>query len=258
MKGVIFMKRIVSFLVVCTLVFSILSFGAFADSGITIKVNDQLVKTDAEPFIQDGRTLVPIRFVAEKLGAKVNWNGDLEEVTMQSKGKMIKLVIGQSEAVLGDEKIKLDTKPLLKQDRTFVPIRFIAESFDCKVDWIEFTRTVNISTVKGEVKPISEVIENPKELGIDGITKAEILPANPYDLSLYTGTGGTIFIKTKGITECLALIKDGKVVETPTSYPNPDGYQYHAIKKSELKDIDYIGFYFYRKDAIKLIENPFK
>lgn len=71
------MKKIFSFLAVLTMLVSVLSGLSYAESRIEIKVNDQLVQTDAEAFIENNRTLVPIRFVAEKLGAKVDWNGDL-------------------------------------------------------------------------------------------------------------------------------------------------------------------------------------
>lgn len=100
---------------------------------------------DAQPFIvkKDSRTLVPIRFVAEDLGYKVEWDkenwfkGGKEDkkVTITNEGKTMELFIGQSYAYINGVKKKYDTKPLIDGSRTFVPLRFVSENFDCEVDY---------------------------------------------------------------------------------------------------------------------------
>lgn len=118
-----------------------------AQEDIVVRVDGNQVNfPDAKPFInEDSRTLCPIRFIAENLGAQVEWNADIKEVVITNGATVIKLTIGQNTALVNDEVITFDTKAQIVQDRTYVPLRFISEAFDMKVDWDGTTRTVSIS-----------------------------------------------------------------------------------------------------------------
>ena len=48
-------------------------------------VNEKLITLNAAPYIENGRTYVPIRFVSEALGADVKWNGTTKTVTITKK-----------------------------------------------------------------------------------------------------------------------------------------------------------------------------
>lgn len=115
-----------------------------AEENITVTVNGQTVEfTDQKPFLRDDRTLVPIRFIAESLGYEVDW--DAKENTALIDGGRIKLWIGTNRAELNGKKVTLDTSSILVNDRTMVPLRIIAETLDCTVDWLAKTRTVQIT-----------------------------------------------------------------------------------------------------------------
>lgn len=229
-----------------------------AQEDIKVLVNDKQVSfPDVKPFIdENNRTLVPVRFITEELGAKVEWNGEKQEVSITTANEEIKVTIGKDKAVVNGNEIKLDTKPILRQARTFVPLRFIGESLDCEIEWIGESRTIKISTLSNgeKIKEINEVIQNPEDLNIEGITKAQILDSNPYEFSIYENEG-TTFIKTNIIVK-LALIKDNKVMEISTPYPSGDDKYYPF--ESNIKGADYLGIYDYNNDTIKLISNPFK
>jgi hypothetical protein len=107
-------------------------------------VNDKTVKLDAPPKIINGRTLVPLRFVAEAFGASVKWNSVFKLVFITLQDKEIVLQIGTSYASVGDSKYTLDTAPIIDKGNTLVPIRFIAEAFNSSVEWDEKTKTVTI------------------------------------------------------------------------------------------------------------------
>jgi hypothetical protein len=109
---------------------------------------------DAEPFIDDnGRTQVPVRFVSEALGAEVGWEGSTKTVTISQGDKEIKIVIGKKDYTINGEKNLMDTEALLKEDRTFVPIRFVSEGLGARVEWDSAVRTVYIDTrEKGDIK----------------------------------------------------------------------------------------------------------
>jgi hypothetical protein len=115
---------------------------------------DRVNFPDAEPFIDgNGRTQVPVRFISEALGAEVGWEGSTKTVTISQGDKEINIVIGKMEYTINGEKNLMDTEALLKEDRTFVPVRFVSEGLGARVDWDPAVRTVYIDTrEKGDIK----------------------------------------------------------------------------------------------------------
>lgn len=101
-----------------------------------------------QPFINaDNKTMVPVRFISEKLGAEVGWNGDLQEVTIKDllSGKTIVLKLDSKLATVDGASIELESAATLHNGSTFVPIRFIAESLGGIVSFNEETRVVTIN-----------------------------------------------------------------------------------------------------------------
>ena len=99
---------------------------------------------DQTPIIQNDRTLVPIRFIAESLGYDVEWDS-IENAAIIDDGR-VKLWIGTDKAELDGELVTLDTSSILVNDRTMVPLRAVAETLDCTVDWLAKTKTVQITS----------------------------------------------------------------------------------------------------------------
>jgi len=91
---------------------------------------------DVKPFIdENSRTQVPIRFVGEALGADVVWDGNTKKVAITLSGRKVVLQIGnKSYEVNGQEKL-MDTVTLLKESRTFVPVRFVSEALGANVKY---------------------------------------------------------------------------------------------------------------------------
>lgn len=96
-------------------------------------VNGEVKTMDVAPFIKDGRTFVPIRAIAEIFGATVSWDNGL--ITIQRGDNTISFKIGDKEASVGNKIVKFDSAPFIKDGRTFVPVRFIAEAFGFEVKW---------------------------------------------------------------------------------------------------------------------------
>jgi hypothetical protein len=107
-------------------------------------INDKTVKLDAAPKIVNGRTLVPLRFVAEAFGAEVKWNSVFKLVIIKLGDKEIILQIGTGYASVNGVKYNLDTAPSISSGVTFVPIRFISDALNSSVEWDEKTKTVTI------------------------------------------------------------------------------------------------------------------
>ena len=121
----------------------------FANSDIGLWVKGKIVNSDVAPYIAENRTMVPIRVISENLGKIVTWNNDDKKVIVKDeKGNEFSLVINEKfmENVSSNSnlKIELDAPAVIKDERTFVPIRAIAEAFGEKVDWDNDKRVVVI------------------------------------------------------------------------------------------------------------------
>jgi hypothetical protein len=115
-----------------------------------IVINGEKSLIDAAPYIKNGRTLVPIRFISEAFGAKVDWNNATREVTIKLLDKTIILKIGSPYAIINGKQTLIDKDnlkvvPEITNGRTFVPIRFISETFGAKVEWNNETRQIRIT-----------------------------------------------------------------------------------------------------------------
>lgn len=90
---------------------------------------------DSSPIVENGRTLVPIRFIAEALGATVEWNQEKKSVYCVYNSTELTIVIGSKIAVVNGDEVVLDVSSKIINNRTMVPIRFISECFGSKVLW---------------------------------------------------------------------------------------------------------------------------
>lgn len=112
---------------------------------VNYTVNGQAKKMDAKPFISNSRTLVPLRFIIEAIGGDVQWDGDSRVVTVNSKGKNIILPIDSKKITVDGKEIAIDQAAIIKGDRTYVPIRFVAENLGMNVNYINESREIEIS-----------------------------------------------------------------------------------------------------------------
>jgi len=110
-----------------------------------ISVNGQTQSMDVAPFIQNGRTLVPVRFVSEALGAKVDWIDTNKEIVIVLGAKVIGLWVGKDTATVNGVESKLEAPPLIQDSRTFVPVRFVSEGLGAQVDWLAEDHQVSIA-----------------------------------------------------------------------------------------------------------------
>jgi hypothetical protein len=102
----------------------------------TLEVNGQPVTMDVAPFLENGRTWVPVRFVAEKLGADVQWDPITKGITIRQSGITIELVLDSATIQVNGHATGMDVAPFLRQDRTWVPLRFVVENLGSTVRWV--------------------------------------------------------------------------------------------------------------------------
>ena len=108
-------------------------------------INGEKVAMDASPVIVNERAMLPIRFIAETLGAKVIWEPETKTVKISLLEIEISLVVGESKATVNGEEIALDTESFIKDDRTYLPVRFVMENLGEDVAWNAENNTVTIA-----------------------------------------------------------------------------------------------------------------
>ena len=140
------MKKIIPIILSLTAVMSTST--ALAEENITVMLNGQAMDFDVAPIIQNDRVLVPMRAIFEELHCSVDYtdiDGKQIITAKLNENNSIGLVIGSDEMQIHNKKIKLDTAPIIVNDRTLVPLRAVSEAFDYDVNWDEDTKTVTIS-----------------------------------------------------------------------------------------------------------------
>lgn len=140
----------------------LINFVSAADSiyDIKIEIDGKNIVADVAPFIDNNRTLVPIRVISENLGYNVDWDNQTREVTVKNNDRIIELAIGKKEVHINGINSTIDVAPVIKNDRTFVPLRFISESFDNDVSWSNNTKTVKINKKENKSESIFSENEN--------------------------------------------------------------------------------------------------
>ena len=218
------MKRIVKFglMIVCiTMLLITMTVCVSAKStGISVMVNGAAVKfPDQKPVVQNERTLVPVRFVAEALGHKVSWDSDTNSVNIDG-GKIV-LYIGTTKAEINGKNVTLDVASTVINNRTMVPLRVVAETLDCSVDWIAETKTVLVNA-KMNGRELS-IYERLKQTGLY------------YDLKDNRGNELTRFLVKKTLVNAGSDLKNTNPIKLgagwwieapniydPTQYPDFD------------------------------------
>ena len=113
-------------------------------TGIKVILNGKQLEFDVEPMLINSRTMVPMRVIFEALGAKVDWDGSTQTAIGETKKTTVKITIGKDYLLKNDNIVVLDSPAVVISGRTLVPVRAIAESLDCKVEWYGETQVVEI------------------------------------------------------------------------------------------------------------------
>jgi 3',5'-cyclic-AMP phosphodiesterase len=118
---------------------------AAAEAPLRVVIDDRPVQFDAQPEVIEGNTMVPIRAVVESMGAQVAMDGD-NSFTINKGDKRIKIRWNSTLAYVDNTPVSLPVPAYIKQNRTYVPLRFVGESFASTVNYEQATNTVVIHT----------------------------------------------------------------------------------------------------------------
>lgn len=225
----------------------------FANSDIRIWMKGDMVKSDVAPYIYEERTMVPLRVISENLGKKVLWDSANRSVQISDDyGSVLYLTIDKKEindfAGGNSNTIKLDVAPSIKDDRTFVPLRAIAEAFGERVDWDKDKRLVIIGEGYDTKKIKSEEKNNEEDsLGLDYLYNKDMAGKSDEEKAAYEKKmremPSKVFkgYKNGEVEACLAWLSFAKAGEfygpelnkDPFINPNKDGLGIDVKEKGE-------------------------
>lgn len=115
----------------------------------SLVVNGRSVQRDMTPRTIGGTVMVPLRFVAEYLGATVHWERDTGRVWVLRERRRFTMSAGSTRATVNGEGRALSQAPVIRGRRLLIPLREVARFFDAQVDYNPQTRVVNITTAGG-------------------------------------------------------------------------------------------------------------
>lgn len=175
------LKQLKKYFLISLSLASLLTINAFAegerDFQITVNTKEiPLNNNVGMPFVEYDRTFVPIRVVSENLGYKVDWNQDKKLVTINGN-KKVELVVGETSAKVQGKKVAIDSTgkvaSVLKNNRTYVPLRFVSEQMGAKVYYKQTPKLHIINITKDGV----QVAQNDAPEGYlrPGETKDDVL-----------------------------------------------------------------------------------
>jgi len=190
------MKRILSIL----LILFIMSVPAFAESDVTVYINDSLLQCDQPAIIFEGRTLVPLRAICEAIGCTVSWDAETYTAIIENDDYEIKAQIDNQKLSKRKKggltsKIEIDVPPMIVNDRTLLPARAISEAIGAEVLWNGDERRVDIyldGVPTGELTPVQQG----NKFGFQDSRGEMIVPAE-YD-AVGNFSEGFAFVEKKG------------------------------------------------------------
>lgn len=148
-----------------------------ASDSIHLFLNGRLLLSEVSARIVEDTTVVPVRIIAEEIGAKVQWEGETRRVKVEQDQVRIDLQIDNAEAQVNGSAAKLPVPPMIVDGSTLLPLRFVGESLGIKVSWDGLNRSVYL-------------FKAPQEEGSPAGTDSGggVRPADPVDVP---ATGGT-------------------------------------------------------------------
>lgn len=171
------------------------------------------------PMIESGRTLLPVRAVVEAMGGAVAWDEETQTTVLAKGDAIILLTMGSHTAFLNETAHTLDTVPVIINDRTMLPIRFIAEGFGYEVNWDGDTSTVTLTGTAPEGAP---AVSEPTET--EGRT-----------LAVYYSRSGN----TQALAETVHQAVGGDLVQVLPVNPYPEDYDACLAQVREEQETDF-------------------
>lgn len=214
-----------TFLILTICFFTFLTVPSFAQTSPRLIIDRETINSNPGPIIENGRTLVPIRIISEKLGALVTWDEINRTVLIEQGSKSVVLKIDSLIFEVGKGSNKLDTSDVpakIIKDRTFVPLRLISNVLGAEILWDHPTKTITIdSKVTVAYSPYSDlnVVLSPSTENITGKTNLSL----SLNKEIPAGASEVRYFLLDPITrKGQAIARGSNIKETYSWLPEPD------------------------------------
>lgn len=169
---------------------------------VTVVINGRVV-TFKDPILnQSGTLLLPMRDFYEEIGAEVNWDAESKKATSIRNGQVIELTINSKTAYVNGKSVQVLVAPAIYKDRTYIPMRFVSENSDGKVDWNQQKKLVEVV--------LNEQVHDGQSPGAGDDDPIIVPPAPNVKHTLYMNS-------TKITMDHEVITKDGRMY-IPSSY----------------------------------------
>ncbi|HEU4964186.1 MAG TPA: ankyrin repeat domain-containing protein [Bacilli bacterium] len=126
---------------------------AASSTDLTLYLDGQLQKLDQKPYLVNGHTMVPVRFLSEAMGLEVEWNQQYQEVTIKGRDQRWELQIGEAVAYSGfSYPTEMPVAAEIQDGHTMVPLRFLIEMLGADIKWNAASRAVEIRTLPWQIE----------------------------------------------------------------------------------------------------------
>lgn len=216
-------------------------------ANVNVLVEGNPLAMTVPPAIVENRTLVGVRFVGEAVGGTVEWDQARQQAKVTRQSDTIVLTLGKKEAVVNGKTVLMDVPAQLVNDRTMVPLRFIAEALGGTVEWDGNTRTANILRKPTEITALHYV----RDAGYARITlqlsepPATIRPqvaGSNLSLSLFPAAikvpepGRVLY---DSLLKLVHLQADGRTVHLQVQAWNPPQYRYSLSEDGTILTLEF-------------------
>ncbi len=176
--------------------------------------NNAVTQIEAAPVIVNGRTLVPVRAIAEALGAQVDWNNDTRQVTISKNDRSVVMTIGAVDYTVNGQAKTMEAAPSITNGRTLVPLRAVSEALGKVVYWNNDRRMIVVGTKEN-------VFYN-----------CEAAMADMLDGILTTGTLPQRTPKEKDFTPNIPALRDKAAVRPVSAQSAVEPESFNSLKMS--------------------------
>jgi len=221
------MKKTVLILSLCFFVILIAGSSGYAAGEIIeapdvdIIINGSAVPFNDVPVFLNNRILLPLRELLRNLGVEdddehIKWNEQEKSVTIYKDSIRVYLKIGSKTAYINSEQVLLDAEPVIysKNQRTYIPVRFVSQAIGMKVAWDSLTKTVYVAD-ESRYESVNEVLKS-VDTALDGVDKAKIDTVMEVNMTTTTGE------QTFNISMTTEIDKQNKVVKMTSILPLRD------------------------------------
>ncbi|MNH92187.1 hypothetical protein D3C87_1016960 [compost metagenome] len=220
------MKKFIPLIILALTIFTTPS--AYADD-LSIKIDGIAVVSDMKPELKGNHIMVPLRVISENLGAKVEYSNS--QVMFTKDEMKVTLKPNSNTAVKNGVTVKLDVKTFVKKNRIFVPLRFIAETFGCKVNYSNSGVTVDTAPLLVDGVQV-KALQEEYHMTMGGVVQQ--INGNAYNRAIYNMFVHNLGAKVEAPTNYSWTIH----LDVPGSYYKNGQYDFLDKKGKSVKRFD--------------------